>query len=167
MKFDLDMKLLQLSANDVLSARAACEEVSAMGGVGSGKSSGLAKTLANAYLKAGFGGSYWSPKTPGSSSGPSMRGAPAALRRLIIFDEKQGYNFMAHEMLRQGGAGIGSVVAAIDNLESADRATGAGGKEERTILGPRHDDASPGRPCRCSTRGTGPPVSASARSSPS
>ena len=53
---DMDAPLVKLDEHHALTLRNACEGVQIFGGIGSGKTSGSGRTLAHAYLKAGFGG---------------------------------------------------------------------------------------------------------------
>ncbi len=53
---DLNAPLLQLSNGDVFTLSDACRGVQVFGGTGSGKSSGSGRALAEAYLRANFGG---------------------------------------------------------------------------------------------------------------
>jgi len=59
----LDTKLLTFARRDHFSTRDACSSVQILGGTGSGKTSGSAKSLARAYLRAGFGGLVCCVKT--------------------------------------------------------------------------------------------------------
>ena len=136
MKFDLDTPLLQLSANDVFRTRAACEGISAMGGVGSGKSSGLAKALAHAYLRAGFGGIVLTAKYDEIALWQKYARETGRSSSLVLFDESRGFNFLNHALAMHGVAGVGSIVEILMSvLEASDHATGSGVEGGRSVLG--------------------------------
>ena len=127
---DLDRPLLRLSPHDNFTLRHAVEGVHCFGATGSGKSSGLAKTLAGAYLRGGMGGIVMTAKHDEIAIWTDYARRNGRASSLIIFDgSSHGYNFLAHELARQGVAGIGSVVECLCAvLEASDHATGSTGK---------------------------------------
>ena len=127
---DLDAPLLRLSPHDSFTLRDAVAGVHCFGGIGSGKSSGLAKTLAGAYLRAGMGGIVMTAKPDEIALWTEYARHNGRASSLVIFDESCGYNFLAHELARQGVAGVGSVIECLlAVLEASDHATGSTAKD--------------------------------------
>ena len=126
---DLDAPLLRLSRHDSFTLRDAVTGVHCFGAIGSGKTSGLAKTLATAYLRAGMGGIVMTAKPDEIELWIDYARRAGRSASLILFDETRGYSFLAHELARQGVAGIGSVIECLMAvLEASDHATGSTGK---------------------------------------
>jgi hypothetical protein len=133
---DLDAPLLRLSRHDSFTLRDAVAGVHCFGGIGSGKSSGLAKTLAGAYLRAGMGGIVMTAKPDEIALWTDYARRNGRASSLVIFDESSGYNFLAHELSRQGVAGVGSVIECLlAVLEASDHATGSAGKDSEAFWG--------------------------------
>lgn len=131
---DLDTPILRLSRSDFFTVRNGCEGVHGFGGIGSGKSSGLGRMLAGAYLRAGFGGLVLAVKPEEVELWRSHARQHGRERSIIIFDENEGFNFLSYELSRQGADGIGTVTECLLRiLESARRAsptsTHRGGEE--------------------------------------
>jgi TraM recognition site of TraD and TraG len=120
---DLDAPLLRLSAHDTLSLRDACAGgIHAFGQSGSGKTSALGKMLAGAFLRAGMGGCVTCVKFEEVDLWRRYVREHGRESSLVVFDESEGFNFLAYEIARQGMAGIGSVVECLMQvLEAAKR----------------------------------------------
>ncbi len=124
--WDLDAPLLRLSQEgDVLTIRQSFEHIHVFGATGSGKSSAMA-TLSAAMLRAGYGflvlttkyeeTAFWIRHCRANGRGDSV----------IVFDDSQGYNFIDHELYRQGVNGLGNVVECLMRVvEAADTASGS------------------------------------------
>jgi hypothetical protein len=125
---DLDAPLLKLSPHDHFILRDAVQGVHAFGGIGAGKSSAFA-TLAGAYLRAGMGGLVLCAKPEEVGLWLAYAKKHGRSRSVVVFDGTRGFNFLAYELARQGGAkAIGSIVDCLMRvLESADAATGITG----------------------------------------
>jgi hypothetical protein len=119
---DLDAPLLQLSAVDRFTLRDACQGVHVTGGVGSGKTSGSGKTIAAAYLRAGFGGLVLAVKPEETDHWCEMAHQHGRTGSLILFGERGGgFNFLTYELARQGADGIGSVIECLMRILEAAR----------------------------------------------
>src|SRR5579871_1424791 len=97
---DLDTPLLALSAYDRFTLRDACAGAHIFGGIGSGKTSGSGQTLAGAYLRAGMGGLVLCAKPEEVDLWRSYARRNGREGSLIVFDESQGFNFIAYEIAR-------------------------------------------------------------------
>ena len=121
---DLDAPLLRLSAHDNFTLRDACQGVHVFGGIGSGKTSGSGKMLSGAYLRAGFGGVVTTGKSSEVERWISYGKQHGRDKSIIVFDENQGFNFLAYEQARQGVEGVGTVTECLMRiLEAAKRAS--------------------------------------------
>ncbi len=119
-----DTPLLRLSPNDNFTLENACAGVHVFGGIGSGKTSGSGKMLAGAYLRAGFGGVVTAVKSEEISLWQRYAAEHGREKSLILFDENEGFNFLAYEMARQGVEGIGTVTECVMRiLDTAKRAS--------------------------------------------
>lgn len=126
---NLDTPLLKLSPKDHFTLRDACDGVHIFGGIGSGKTSGSGKTLASAYLRAGMGGLVMCAKPEEIGAWLALAKANGREQSVIVFDERQGFNFIDYELYRQGPKGISNVTECLIRvLEAADHATGGGGQ---------------------------------------
>lgn len=123
---DPDASLLQLTPEDYFTLRDACNGVHIFGGTGSGKTSGSGKALAGAYLRAGMGGLVLCAKPNEVELWKSYCKQHGRSNSVIVFDEKQSFNFIAYEFARQGGVeGASAVVDCIFRLlEAVDQASG-------------------------------------------
>ena len=121
---NLDTPLLQLSGQDNFTLRDACAGVHVFGGIGSGKTSGSGKMLAGAYLRAGFGGLVTAVKPEEVELWQRHAAEHGREKSLVLFDENEGFNFLAYEMARQGADGIGTVTECLMRiLEAAKKAS--------------------------------------------
>jgi hypothetical protein len=121
---DLDTPLLRLNRQDVFTLRDACAGVHVFGAIGSGKTSGSGQALAGAYLRAGMGGLVCCAKPEEVELWLRYAKAHGRSNSVLLFDEHQGFNFLAYELARQGMAGIGSVTECLMRvLEAARRTT--------------------------------------------
>jgi len=119
---DLDTKLLRLSSQDYFTLRDACQGVNILGGIGSGKTSGSGQALAGAYLRAGMGGLVLCAKPEEAVLWRRYVAAHGRAASLIEFDDRrQGFNFLAYEIARQGVRGLNSVVECLLKVIEAAR----------------------------------------------
>lgn len=97
--FDLDTPLFELAPNTAWRGRHAVEGVQVFGGIGSGKTSGSAKTLADAYVEAGFGGLVLTVKPDEKQMWEGYCAAAGRLDDLIIVEPKgkHAFDFLAYE----------------------------------------------------------------------
>ena len=124
----LEAPLLQLSPKDVFSLRDACAGVHIFGGIGSGKTSGSGRMLAGAYLRAGMGGLVTAVKPEEVTLWQRYAAEHGRSNSLILFDEHEGFNFLAYEFGRQGIDGVGTVTECLMKiLEAAKRASPTAG----------------------------------------
>lgn len=121
----LDTPLLRLSPTDNFTLRDACAGVHIFGGIGSGKTSGSGKVLAGAYLRAGMGGLVLCAKSEEVALWQEYAAAHGRRDSVVLFDERQGFNFLSYELARQGMEGIGTVTDCLMKvLEACEHATG-------------------------------------------
>lgn len=127
---ELDTPLLQLSPDDYFTLRDACQGVSIVGGIGSGKTSGSGAALAMAYLRAGMGGLVLCAKPEEAALWRQYAQAAGRADSLITFSSQEGsFNFLAYELARQGGDGLNSVVECLMRvLEAAHQASPSPGR---------------------------------------
>ena len=122
---NLDAPLLRLSPEDAFTLRDACAGVHIFGGIGSGKTSGSGRMLAGAYLRAGMGGLVTCVKAEEVDLWRAYAAEHGRSSSLLLFDENEGFNFLAYEMGRQGMDGIGTVTECLMRvIEAARRASG-------------------------------------------
>jgi hypothetical protein len=120
-----DARLLKLSPSDFFCLVDGYRGVHGFGGIGTGKTSGLGKTLAAAYLRAGFGGIITAVKPGEISLWQKYCAENGRSASLVLFDENEGFNFLTYELSRQGLEGIGTVTECLMRvLEAAKRASG-------------------------------------------
>lgn len=121
---DLDTPLLKVSARDYFTLRDACAGVHVFGGIGSGKTSGTGKMVSGAYLRAGFGGLVTAAKPGEVERWVRYAKEHGRANSVVVFDENEGFNFLAYELARQGVEGIGTVTECLMRiLEAAKRAS--------------------------------------------
>ncbi len=121
---DLNTPLLRLSGNESWDLTAACNSTHIWGGIGSGKTSGSGRMIAGAYLRAGMGGICTIIKHEDIALWQRYAAEHGRSKSLILFDENEGFNFLAYELGRQGMAGIGTVTECLMRvLEAAKRAS--------------------------------------------
>lgn len=121
---DLNAPLLKLSDQDSFDLAAACAGVHIFGGIGSGKTSGSGRIIAGAYLRAGMGGVVTVAKPEDIELWRRYAAEHGRKASLILFDENEGFNFLAYELGRQGMDGIGAVTECLMRvLEAAKRAS--------------------------------------------
>lgn len=101
-KFILDVPLLRLSRNDVWTLRDACQGTQIFGGVGSGKSSTVARDIAHAFLRQGMGGLVLCAKPGERALWERYARETGRSKSLIIFDDtgRNTFNFLDYEMRR-------------------------------------------------------------------
>lgn len=133
---DLDHCLLQLTPSSRLTTRGALEGIHVWGGIGSGKSSAVAYSLAQAFLRSGMGGCVTVAKPTDVEMWKDYARRNGRESSVIVFDRSRGFNFLAHALVMHGVDGVGSVIELlIAVLDMADRATGTGGKESDAFWG--------------------------------
>jgi hypothetical protein len=106
----LDLTLLQISPTDAFTLGNSFENIFDVGGVGSGKTSGSGKALRHAFLNNGFGGLVLTAKPDEVDLWLADARACGREKSVILFDERQGFNFIAYELARHGLLGINSVI---------------------------------------------------------
>ena len=110
----LDAPLLSIAKGTDFSCRDAVQGVLVTGGIGSGKTSGPGRTLAESYLKAGMGGLVLCAKPEEAETWRRYCAKAGRSHHLIELDGSNGgYNFMAAELVRQGAAGINAAVECL------------------------------------------------------
>lgn len=118
---DLDTPLLRLSQEDFYTLRDGCAGLHAFGQVGGGKTSGVGRMVAGAYLRAGFGGLVTAVKPEEVELWRRYANEHRRERSLILFDESEGFNFLTYELSRQGSEGIGTVTECMMRILEAAR----------------------------------------------
>jgi NAD(P)-dependent dehydrogenase (short-subunit alcohol dehydrogenase family) len=123
---NLDTPLLQLTSKDFFTLRMATQGVKVWGGIGAGKTSGAGRALASAYLRAGMGSLILCAKPEEVELWLRYCEQHGRKDSVILFDEKQGCNFIAYEFARKGGTEAASSVTdtMMRILEAADTAAG-------------------------------------------
>ncbi|MFI4855552.1 MAG: hypothetical protein ACIAQF_11315 [Phycisphaerales bacterium JB065] len=132
----LNASLLHWASGTSWTVRDALEGTLALGATGSGKSSGSGRFIAQAMLRAGFGGLVLTAKPDERSVWELYCHETGRSDDLIVFgpDTPHRFNFLDHEATRQGsGAGltenIVSLLATV--LEVAERnSAGSGGRDD-------------------------------------
>jgi hypothetical protein len=119
-----EAQLLRLSRQEYFTLRDAYAGLHAFGAIGSGKTSALGKMVSGAYLRGGFGGVITAVKPEEIELWKRYAAEHGRANSLILFDENEGFNFLAYEMARQGLEGIGTVVECLMRImEAAKRAS--------------------------------------------
>ena len=101
----LDHPLLYLSKRDPITIRDACEGVLGTGGTGSGKTVFVGANIAEAYLRAGFGGLVLTLKPDEVPLWQKYWRRTGRKRDFVIFGPGEGFNFLNYELQRPGGGG--------------------------------------------------------------
>jgi hypothetical protein len=130
--WDLSRQLVSFSKKDHLTIGRAFEGIAIMGAIGSGKSTGSGRTLALAFLSAGFGFLVLCAKSDEAAMWQEYCRQTGRLEDLVRFRADSGFRFdpLNHELIRKGeGAGqTENIVGLLSTLlEIADRNTGQGG----------------------------------------
>jgi hypothetical protein len=121
---DLNTPLLKLSPYENFDLRAAASGIHIFGGIGSGKTSGSGRMIAGAYLRAGMGGLVTAVKPEEVDLWRRYAAEHGRSASIILFDDREGFNFLAYELGRQGMEGIGTVTECLMHvLEAAKRAS--------------------------------------------
>ena len=121
---DLNTPLLKLSDQDNFDLADACAGIHVFGGIGSGKTSGSGRMIAGAFLRGGFGGTVTVVKKNEIDLWQRYATEHGRKSSLVLFDENEGFNFLAYELGRQGMDGIGTVTECLMRvLEAAKRAS--------------------------------------------
>ena len=110
------MPLVRVSPKDVLTLQDAFEGIHVFGGLGSGKTTGSGQTLANAYLRAGFGGLVLTAKPDETALWLRYCAECGRSQSVVVFgpDQPWRFNFIDYEMRRPGrGGGIASNLVSL------------------------------------------------------
>jgi hypothetical protein len=128
---DLDTVLLKLNSTDTMSLRDAANGIHCFGSIGSGKTSGLGKAIAGAYLRAGMGGIVGIVKPEEKDAWVAYAKQNGREHDLLVFEDGQGLNFLEY-IFAQGG--VDGATRAVDTLlsiiDSSDKAAGGGGSKK-------------------------------------
>src|ERR1051326_2762924 len=125
--FDLSRPILRWSCGDVWRLRDACGGCLGLGGTGSGKTSGIERTLAIAMLRAGFGFLVLAAKPNVRQLWEGYCAETGRLDDLLVFGpsepEALALNFLDYELNRKGGgAGLTeNIVNLLATVVEADR----------------------------------------------
>lgn len=128
----LDTPLLKFSGGDVFTTRDACSSVQIFGGTGSGKTSGSGKSLAYAYLRAGFGGLVCCAKPDEAERWRKLAKACKREGDLVFFDDSAAhrFNFLDYAQHTIGKDGfdnnIVDMLARITEASRLQRSSGGG-----------------------------------------
>jgi hypothetical protein len=130
-----DQRLLSWSKLAAFSLDKAWAGTFITGSPGSGKTTGSARTIAESYLRAGFGGLVMTVKPSEIRLWQEYCGRAGRSKDLILLRPGQGFNFLDHELQRAGsGAGLTENIAELLAIgaEIADSGNGQGraGQEE-------------------------------------
>lgn len=106
-QWDLNSPLLMLSPYDPWTIRDACEGVQIFGSIGSGKTSGSGAAIAQAFLRAGFGGLVMCAKPEERLLWEAYMRETGRTPHLRIIHPggPHVFNFLDYEMRREGGGG--------------------------------------------------------------
>jgi hypothetical protein len=174
----LDEPLLRFGEGDVWTIRDTCEGTQIFGATGSGKTSGSGRALAEAFLRAGFGGlvltvkpdetDLWIEYARRTGREASLLVFSPSKRRERFWHPRTGemlrYNFLEHEACRPGeGAGLTENIVLMFStvLELTERGQETAGPTTSTGGGPSAS-SSEMRLTVCSLRDEGSPFPTSA-----
>lgn len=137
--FDLDYPLLMWSPVDSFRLRDAVTNVLTFGATGSGKTSGVLRTLLQAYLRAGYGGLILTTKPGDYDEVRQWAKETGRLDDLIRFapDEKHRFSFLTYES-RRPGRGSGQTESLVKLFTTLSESIERGGGESTG----KHDDFS-------------------------
>ncbi len=132
--FNLDTPLLRLGNEELqsLTIRNTVEGIQVFGSTGSGKSSGSGKTLANKYLKAGFGGLVLTVKHDEKETWIDYCTRAGRLDDLIVIEPggKHVFNFLDYEASRAEGAFTENIVQVLKTVIRAGEEKGSGKSDD-------------------------------------
>ncbi len=128
-EFDLSRCLVKFSRRDEFTIADACAGVFCVGATGSGKTTGSGRTLAKAFLRAGFGGLVLTAKVDEADLWREYCEECGRTDSLVFIgpDHPECFNFLDYEVNRPGtGAGLTPNITAIfmNILEVAERKSG-------------------------------------------
>jgi len=128
---DLDTPLLKLNSKDRFTVRDSFNGVHVFGAIGSGKTSGVGKALAGAYLRAGYGGLVLTAKAEECELWKSYCKEHGRESSMIVFDKTRHFNFLSYIFAMKGADGANAATDTLMKiLKAADLAAGQGqGKE--------------------------------------
>lgn len=134
-RWDLSVPLLNWSKQDPWTIRDAVAGTLCLGATGSGKSSGSGRTIARAFLDAGFGGLVLTAKPGEAAEWRQYCAAAGREEDLVIFTAtgELVFNFLDHELQCGGGASLTENLLRLFStvLEIAERSPGAAGREDQ------------------------------------
>jgi hypothetical protein len=128
---DLDTPLLQLTPTDTFTLRDACAGgLHIFGSPGAGKTSGPGRMAAGSLLRTNAGGLVTISKPDDVELWRTYASEHGRADSLIVFDEREGFNFLDYLLAVHGMDGIGTVVETLMRvIESARNATGSAGSK--------------------------------------
>ncbi|MFO0831532.1 MAG: type IV secretory system conjugative DNA transfer family protein [Phycisphaerales bacterium] len=135
-RWDLSAELLQWTAGAPFTIGDACQGTCILGSTGSGKSSGSFATILDSYLRAGFGGVFFTVKPEDTLQYIKLVKQAGRLDDLLIFSPEHTirYGFIAEE-LRRGPEGAGTVenlaslILTVVELLERSKERGGGGEQ--------------------------------------
>ncbi len=127
--------MFRWTRNEAWTLRNAFEGTLIMGATGSGKTSGSGRTIAESFLRAGFGGIVLTAKSEERSLWEAYCRATGRSRDLLVFgpDKPWRFGFLDYELHRAGGgAGLTENIVNLFStiLEMAERSGSQGGRED-------------------------------------
>ena len=128
---DLDTPLLNLNGKDKFTVRDSFNGVHVFGAIGSGKTTGVGKALAGAFLRAGYGGLVMTAKSEEIEIWKKYCQQHGRESSMIVFDTSRHFNFLSYIFAMKGVDGANSATDTLMKvLKAADLAAGQGqGKE--------------------------------------
>jgi len=134
--FDLDQPLLEFGSKDgfiPFTMRMACEGISILGSIGSGKSSGSARYFAMKMLEQGFGGLVLTAKNSEKQDWINWCKHTGRIRDLVILEPNgfERFNFMDYLGSHNSGAGLtGNIVNVLKTVIEASKDDGHHGSND-------------------------------------
>lgn len=118
--YPLNLVVLRLPGGEYLTLQDVLEGIHIFGAKGAGKTSGSGKTLAHAFLRAGFGGLVLCAKPDEARRWVKMARDTGRDADLTLFgpEHRHGFNFIDEELRREGPGG-GSVANTYQVMQEA------------------------------------------------
>jgi len=131
---EMDTPLLSLNGKDTFTVRDSFNGLHVFGAIGSGKTSGIGKTIAGAYLRAGYGGLILTAKPEEIELWRGYCKEHGRESSMIVFDKSRHFNFLSYIFAVKGADGANAATDTLMKiLKAADLAAGQGGKEGEAI----------------------------------
>lgn len=131
---EMDTPLLRLNSKDTFTVRDSFNGVHVFGAIGSGKTSGIGKAIAGAYLRAGYGGLILTAKPEEIELWKNYCKEHGRESSMVIFDKTRHFNFLSYIFAAKGADGANAATDTLMKmLKAADLAAGQGGKEGESI----------------------------------